>query len=78
MPGPPLSATFTYDGTPGYDLKTDKPNTLDRETVQSNRFFQNIQLGTHSRTPTKADIPRNSDRGKGVGGGTTVQDKHTA
>jgi len=69
MPGPPLSATFTYDGTPGLPANSDPFNTLDREVVQSNRFFQPIQIGTHSRVPGRENIPRNSDGGLGVGGG---------
>ena len=77
MPGPKLSPTFTYDGTPGYDLNTDEPNTLDRVVVQSNRFFQPIQIGTHSRVPQKVDIPRNSEHGLGVGGGNSTADTHT-
>jgi hypothetical protein len=72
MPGPPLSATFTYDGTPGLPANSDPSNTLDREVVQSNRFFQPIQIGTHSRTPARVNIPRNSDRGKGIDGGGVI------
>ena len=69
MPGPPLSSTFTYDGTPGLPANSAPFNTLDREVVQSNRFFQPIQIGTHSRVPERSNIPRNSDKGLGVGGG---------
>lgn len=72
MPGPKLSSTFTYDGTPGYKLKTDSATTLDREVVQSNRFFQNIQIGTHTRVAKKVNIPRNSDRGVGASSGGVV------
>ena len=72
MPGPPLSETFTYDGTPGQPALSDPFNTLDREVIQPNRLFQPIQIGTHSRVPAKSTIPRNSDRGKGVGGGQFV------
>jgi len=71
MPGPPLSKTFTYDGTPGQPANSDPFNTLDREIVQSNRLFQPIQIGTHSRVPERHHIPRNSERGLGVGGGHT-------
>ena len=70
MPGPALSSTFTYDGTPGLPANSAPFNTLDREVVQSNRFFQPIQLGTHSRTAERVNIPRNSDLGLGVGGGS--------
>ena len=72
MPGPPLSATFTYDGTPGLPANSAPYNTLDREVVQSNRFFQPIQIGTHSRTAVRANIPRNSDRGKGIDSGGVI------
>jgi hypothetical protein len=72
MPGPPLSATFTYDGTPGLPANSDPYNTLDREVVQSNRLFQPIQIGTHSRTPARANIPRNSDEGKGIDSGGVI------
>lgn len=72
MPGPALAYTFTYDGTPGQPALSDPFNTLDREVIQSNRFFQPIQIGTHSRTPAKSSIPQNSDKGKGVGGGQLV------
>lgn len=70
MPGPPLSPTFTYDGTPGLPANSAPFNTLDREVVQSNRFFQPIQIGTHSRDPGRSNIPRNSGNGLGLGGGT--------
>lgn len=70
MPGPPLSPIFTYDGTPGLPANSAPFNTLDREVVQSNRFFQPIQIGTHSIVPERANIPRNSDKGLGVGGGS--------
>ena len=68
MPGPVLSSTFTYDGTPGLPANSAPFNTLDREVVQSNRFFQPIQIGTHSRQPSRVNIPRNSGNGLGVGG----------
>lgn len=66
MPGPPLSKSFTYNGTPG--KRGDKFTTLAREVVQSNRFFLSKDTGTHSRVPYRHNIPRNS--GEGVGGGT--------
>lgn len=72
MPGPALSSTFTYDGTPGLPANSAPFNTLDREVVQSNRFYQPIQIGTHSITPERSNIPRNSDNGLGVGGGVHI------
>lgn len=78
MPGPPLSSTFTYDGTPGLPVNSDKPNTLDREVVQSNRFFQPIQLGTHSRLDQRANIPNNSGIGIGAGEGGVVVSSSSA
>lgn len=68
MPGPPLSKTFTYNGTPGNPKGSDKFNTLDRHMVQTQRFFISKDTGTHKRQPLKANIPRNSDGGKGLGG----------
>lgn len=72
MPGPALSTTFTYDGTPGLPANSAPFNTLDREVVQSNRFFQPIQIGTHSKQDKRCNIPRNSGEGLGVGGGQYV------
>lgn len=71
MPGPPLSKTFTYNGTPidknkGYDKYT----TLDRDMIQTQRFYISKDTGTHSRTPYKVNIIRNSN--SGVGGGTST------
>ena len=67
MPGPPLSKTFTYNGTPGTGKGYDKPNTLDRDMIQTQRFFISKQTGTHSKIPLKSNIPRNSEEGQGVG-----------
>jgi hypothetical protein len=79
MPGPPLSDTFTYDGTPGHPKNSDPSNTLAREVVQSNRFFQPLQIGTHSRQPERVHIPRNSDNGVGAGeGGIISEDRDNA
>ncbi len=72
MPGPPLSKTFTYDGTPGNPPRSDKFNTLDREVVQSQRFYNSKYTGTHSRVPLRVNIPQNSDKGKGIGGGGVI------
>lgn len=74
MPGPPLSKTFTYDGTPGNPKSSDKFNTLDRCMVQTQRFFISKDTGTHKRTPLRVNIPNNSDIGKGVGGGHHTTD----
>lgn len=68
MPGPPLSATFTYDGTPFKNLKGSEPfNRLAREMVQTQRFWISNDTGTHSRVPLATNIPQNSQLGKGVG-----------
>jgi len=67
MPGPPLSPTFTYNGTPD-SRKGDKFNTLDRVMIQTQRFFTSKDTGTHARTPLKKQIPRNSNEGQGAGG----------
>ena len=67
MPGPALSKTFTYDGTPGTGKGYDKPNTLDRHMVQTQRFYISKHTGTHSRVPLKSNIVRNSNEGQGVG-----------
>lgn len=75
MPGPALSSTFTYTGTPDVGSLSAPATTLDREVVQSNRFFQNIQIGTHSRTPASVHIPQNSDLGKGVSSGGVVNEQ---
>jgi len=68
MPGPPLSKTFTYNGTPGNPKGSDKYTTLDRHMVQTQRFFMSKDTGTHSRTPLKSSIPNNSNLGNGIGG----------
>lgn len=67
MPGPPLSKTFTYNGTP-YAGNKDKYTTLAREMIQTQRFFKSKDIGTHSKTPLKVNIPRNSNEGQGAGG----------
>lgn len=67
MPGPPLSKTFTYDGTPGNPPRSDKPNTLSRLMVQTQRFYNSPDTGTHARTPYRSNIPQNSGGGIGVG-----------
>lgn len=72
MPGPPLSPTFTYDGTPGNPPRSDKPNTLDRLMVQTQRFFNSAYTGTHSRIPLRTNIPQNSDKGVGLNSGGVV------
>ena len=67
MPGPPLSKTFTYNGTPVTTSKSDKANTLDRHMVQTQRFFLSADTGTHARVPRKVNIVRNSNHGQGGG-----------
>lgn len=69
MPGPPLSKTFTYDGTPGQHPGSAPFNTLDRIVVQSNRQFLSKQIGTHSKVALSVDIPQNSGKGTGAGSG---------
>lgn len=75
MPGPPLSKTFTYNGTPETSIpnQSDPYNTLDRVMVQTQRFFISNDTGTHSRYPEKKNIPNNSDIGKGAGGGISTE-----
>lgn len=67
MPGPALSKTFTYNGTPGTGKGYDPPNTLDRCMIQTQRFFISKDTGTHSKTATRNKIVRNSGEGVGVG-----------
>lgn len=67
MPGPPLSKEFTYTGTPGTSKGYDNWNTLDREMIQTQRFFISKDTGTHSKTATRNKIIRNSGEGIGVG-----------
>ena len=64
MPGPPLSKTFTYDGTP--NTTGDKTNQLNRVMVQTQRFFISKDTGTHSKIPLRANIPQNSSGGIGL------------
>ena len=66
MPGPALSETFTYNGTP-HSRKGDKFNTLSREMIQTLRFFTSKDTGTHARVTLKKNIPRNSNEGQGGG-----------
>lgn len=68
MPGPLLSKTFTYTGTPGTGKGYDKPNTLDRDMIQTQRFFISKDTGTHSRVAKRTNIIRNS--GEGIGSGS--------
>ena len=67
MPGPALSKTFTYTGTPGTGKGYDKPNTLDRDMIQTQRFWISKDTGTHSRAHKRSNIPQNSGGGIGVG-----------
>jgi hypothetical protein len=75
MPGPSLSKTFTYDGTPGNPKGSDKFNRLDRHMVQTQRFFISKDTGTHSRQDKAVNIPRNSQSGKGVGNNRHTEDR---
>jgi hypothetical protein len=68
MPGPPLAETFTYDGTPGTGKGYDKPNTLDRVMIQTQRFFISKDTGTHEREALQTNIVQNSGLGIGAGG----------
>lgn len=72
MPGPPLSKTFTYTGTPGTSKGYDKWNTLDREMIQTQRFFVSKDTGTHSKVATRNKIVRNSGEGVGAGSSTII------
>lgn len=72
MPGPQLSKTFTYDGTPGHPPKSDKFNRLDRDMIQTQRFYNSSYTGTHSRVPLRTNIPQNSDKGVGVSSGGQI------
>jgi hypothetical protein len=74
MPGPPLSKTFTYDGSPGNPKGSDKFNTLDRHMVQTQRFFISKDTGTHSRESLKVNIPQNSQKGVGAGSDIIISD----
>lgn len=78
MPGPPLSKTFTYTGTPGTGKGYDKPNTLDREMIQTQRFFISKDTGTHSREHKRTNIIRNSGAGIGSGSAHISTDTSTA
>lgn len=72
MPGPPLSATFTYDGTPGNPPRSEPFNRLDRIMIQTQRMFNSGQIGTHSRIPMRKNIPQNSDGGVGASTGGLI------
>jgi len=67
MPGPALSKTFTYTGTPGTGKGYDKVNTLDRCMIQTQRFFISKDTGTHSRVAKRTNIVQNSNAGVGSG-----------
>lgn len=72
MPGPPLSQTFTYNGTPGPLFRSDKFNTLDRDMILTQRFYNSKDTGTHSRVYTRKNIPQNSDLGLGASSGGNI------
>lgn len=63
MPGPALSKTFTYDGTPGNKDTSITPR-FRRSTL---RFFDSKDTGTHSRVDKRVNIPKNSFQGIGIG-----------
>ncbi len=67
MPGPPLAKTFTYTGTPGTSKGYNKWTTLDRHMIQTQRFYISKDTGTHSKTPKRNKIVRNSGEGTGAG-----------
>lgn len=69
LPGPPLAQHFTYQGTPYPLYRSDPFNTLAREMILTQRFWNGRQTGTHKRKPDYKNIPRNSGEGRGVGGG---------
>lgn len=73
MPGPPLAETFTYDGTPGNPVRSNKFNTLDRCMIQTQRFYNSDYTGTHSRVPARVNIPQNSGAGTGITTGGQIQ-----
>ena len=72
MPGPPLQKEFTYNGTPGNPPRSEPYNRLSREMIQTQRFYNSAQIGTHSRIPLRKNIPQNSDQGVGAGSGGIV------
>lgn len=74
MPGPPLAKEFAYDGTPRPLRRSDPFNTLDREMVQTQRFYNSKSVGTYMRPISYKNIPRNSDRGRGANSGAVIQE----
>lgn len=74
MPGPPLASEFVYNGTPSPLYRSDKYTTLSREMIQTQRFYNSKDTGTHKRNPQKVNIPRNSQAGVGASsGGISVE-----
>ena len=67
--GPRIPRKFAYDGTPYPIPRASKFNRLDREVIQDFRFYNGHQNGTHKLKPDWKNVPRNSNRGRGVGGG---------
>ena len=72
MPGPPLAATFAYDGTP-YPLYRSAPfNTLTIKMIQTQRFYNSKDTGTYMRPVSYKNIPQNSDQGRGANSGGQI------
>lgn len=57
-PGPPIPREFTYTGTPGNPPRSDKPNTLDRSMIQTQRFFNSAYTGTYTKIAARKDTPK--------------------
>tara|TARA_R110002096_G_scaffold45640_1_gene122399 strand:- start:3462 stop:3707 length:246 start_codon:yes stop_codon:yes gene_type:complete len=76
MPGPPLSKTFTYNGTPGPLYRSNKFTTLDRDMILAQRFWNSKDTGTHTRQHTRKNIPQNSDLGLGVSAGGIASESY--
>lgn len=78
MPRPPISKTFTYNGTPEPLLRSDPFNTLDRFMIQTQRFYNSPDTGTYKYTSVSdKKIPRNSGEGKGAGTGQIIDSDNT-
>lgn len=72
MPGPPLAARFAYDGTPYPLHRSAAFNTLSREMIQTQRFYNSKSTGTYMRPVSYKNIPQNSDLGRGANSGSTI------
>jgi hypothetical protein len=76
-PGPPLQKEFTYNGTPGNPPRSEPYNRLSREMIQTQRFYNSADTGTHSRKGLYSNIPNNSGQGRGLSGGGIVAIDHS-